>query len=353
VDANGNPATVGDDGIARDANGNPITDANGNPIVVNEGNVDPNLNGAGGSANTGGGAGNGNVGAAGAEMPVEDLPPQETPGGYFESGNWRGYAWTADDELNVGTTRSVQNFDELEEGEPFCLSGVVGPDPDYGGVALLGFNVAQAQFGATADAEPAIGTATPTGMGVAVNYTKTEGQALRIQLQGPNGETLASERWCADLTPPQGPAFIPYGSFRTECWEPVTDPATGQPNPNVGTAYNMSPLAAVVMTVPGSNLTPLPYNICISGFADGNGVGDAPDSISLPAGLLTGTMSEVAQKTKVIGRDGQEYVINNNAWGVNSRDGSQRLRYTANSFEILQQSAGPGGDSSPASFPSI
>jgi hypothetical protein len=295
--------------------------------------------------------GMGAAGSGATDMtPVVDTPPQETPGGYFQSGSWHGYAWTGDDALNIGTTRSVQNFTDLPAGSPFCLQGTVGPDPDtdgptgpagYRGVALLGFNIAQEEFAAVEGQEPAIGTIVPSGMGVAVNYTKTAGQTLRIQLQG----TQAGQQWCAELTAVQGPAFIPYGTFRTQCW--LAAGAAGS------VAYNREPLSAVVMTVPGDDADPVPYNVCIAGFADGNSVADAPTSISLPAGLLTGTLSGEAARIKVVGKDGESYVINNNAWGDNSADGTQQIRYVGNSFEVLRQSAGPGANDSPASFPSI
>ena len=320
----------------------------------------PVTGGVNGSAGTEGqGTPTLNNGAAGSTgttpavdmTPVVDVPPQATPGGYFESGSWHGYAWTGDDALNLGTTRSVQNYAMLAAGDPFCLSGNVGPDPDvpvgtgYQGVALLGFNVAQEAFAAVEGQEPTIGSLVPTGMGVAVNYTKTAGQTLRIQLQGPMGATVDSQRWCAELAAVQGPAFIPYTSFRTQCW--LAAGAAGS------VAYNREPLSAVVMTIPGDDADPVPYNVCISGFADGNSIADAPTSISLPAGLLTGTLSAEAGRIKVIGKDGRSYVINNNAWGDNSSDGSQQIRFTGNSFEILRQTAGPGANSSPASFPSI
>ncbi len=309
-----------------------------------EGQVNPPLS-------SGGSTGLSTGGSTGMQPPVTDEPPQATPGGYFESGSWHGYAWTGDDGLMLGTTRSVQDFTMLPAGDPFCLEGTVGPDPDvpagtgYQGVALLGFNVAQDKFAAVEGQEPAIGSAAPTGMGVAVNYTKSAGQILRIQLQGPNGDTVADERWCAELTAVQGPAFIPYTSFRTQCW--LAAGAAGS------VPYNRQPLSAVVMTIPGDDADPVPYNVCVAGFADGNSVADAPTSISLTAGLLSGTISGEAGRIKVVGRDGESYVINNNAWGDNSADGSQQIRYTGNSFEVLRQTAGPGANSSPASFPSI
>jgi hypothetical protein len=347
--------------------GNPVGPAFGSQTPSTNTNSNTNQPGAGGSSGLVGGTNNNpnenpanpalnnpGMGAAGSGTidmtPVVDQAPQETPGGYFQSGSWHGYAWTGDDALNIGTTRSAQNFTDLPAGSPFCLQGTVGPDPDtdgpngpagYRGVALLGFNIAQDEFAATAGQDPTIGTIVPSGMGVAVNYTKTAGQTLRIQLQG----TQTGQQWCAELTAVQGPAFIPYTGFRTQCW--LAAGAAGS------VAYNREPLSAVVMTVPGDDADPVPYNVCISGFADGNSVADAPTSISLPAGLLTGTLSGEAARIKVVGKDSRSYVINNNAWGDNSGDGTQQIRFTANSFEVLKQSAGPGANDSPASFPSI
>lgn len=315
------------------------------PQTSTEGQGDIGLTGSAGSASAGA------AGSTGTDTTVVDSAPQATPGGYFESGSWHGYAWTGDDGLSLGTTRSVQNFADLASGMPFCLSGSVGPQAPvngvggYGGVALLGFNVSQDAFAATTGADPTIGSSVPAGMGVAVNYTKTAGQTLRIQLQGADGDTNAAHRWCAELTSVQGPAFVPYTDFRTSCWL-----AAGTAG---SVAYNHEAISAVVMTVPGDATNPVPYNVCIAGFADGNSVADAPTSISLPAGLLTGTLSVKLGRIKVTGRDGETYIINNNAWGQNSSDGSQQIRFTANSFEVLKQAAGPGGDSSPASFPSI
>jgi hypothetical protein len=343
--AGGAGGTGGQVGVNGGAAGTP-SGVSGSP---SEGQGGSSLNaGTGGTATSGGGTGG---------APVTDIPPQTTPGGYFSAPPWHGYAWTGDDALNLGTTRSAQDFADLPAETAFCLSGSVGPDPDtdadgplgYRGVALLGFNIQQDVSAAVEGQEPTIGSIVPTGTGVAVNYTKTAGAVLRIQLQGPNGETDASQRWCAELTEVQGPAFVLYTDFRTNCWEPLGSVTSIPYTTTVPTA----PIAAVVMTVPGDDTTPTPYDICVAGFADGTSVDDAPDNFGLPAGLLTGTMSGEAEKIKVVGLDGESYVVNNNAWGVNSADGTQQLRYTANSFEILQQSAGPGGDSSPASFPSI
>jgi hypothetical protein len=291
----------------------------------------------------------GSAGASGMTMPVVDVMPQETPPSYFEFKSWHGSAWTYSD---PATTRSATDYSMLTRGTPFCLQGAVAPKADYTGVASIGFNINQAPVSDVAGQDPPKLEVAPTEAGVAVNYTKTAGQILRIQLQSLAGETSEDGRWCAELTEVNGPAFVPYTQFRTRCW---FNTANGSTPAQIATsvAYQRQPIAAVVLTVPGDDLDPVPYNVCVSGFADGNSATDAPSGGSLPAGVVTGTLSGEAARIKVSGKDGNSYVINNNAWGDNSGDGTQQLRYTGNSFEILRQTAGPGANSSPASFPSI
>jgi hypothetical protein len=329
------------------------------PGVVNTAGTEGNPNDP--ILNPGGGGGS-NVGNAGAG-PIVDTAPQEPPGGYFASGSWRGYAWTGVDTEGLATV-TPPNFEGLPATDPFCFAGVVGADPPstptatdgYQGVALLGFNVNQELFGPVEGTEAPILELTPAQAGVAVNFTRnatpagtTSAPLMRIQLQN-----LAGQFWCADLPTVNGRGFISYERtavatepfFRTNCWEAVTSPTS--------VAYARQPISAVVLTVPGGGVAGqnFAYDVCVAGFADANSAADAPDSISLGEGVLTGTLVTEAARAKV-NVDGEDYIINNNAWGDNSGDGTQRLRYTNNSFEILAQSAGPGGNSSPASFPSI
>jgi len=233
------------------------------------------------------------------------------------------------------------DFSTLPSGSPYCVSGVVGPAADYSGVSLLGFNINQAQT-AEGGGDPPIESAIPTGTGIAVNFSKTVASALRIQIQGPAGETDANDRWCYEIAEPAGPVFAPYAEFNTECW-------TG----GMGTAYANQPLTAVVFTVPGSNVNPVEFDYCVNGFADGNSAADAPDSLGGGGdGQLTGTITERYGKVKVL-QGGKSYIVQNNAWGPGSSEGSQTLSYSGASFEILTQTGSPGGGSEPASFPSI
>jgi hypothetical protein len=294
---------------------------------------------------------------SGATAPALDTAPQEVPRGYFKSGGWSGFAWTGGDTQGLATFAPA-NFSALPKGSPFCFEGTVRGDPPtsptandgYQGVALLGFNVNQELFGPTEGVAPPTLETVPTEQGVAINFTRnappagmnvTTAPLLRIQLQN-----LAGKLWCADLPTVNGAGFIPYSGFRTNCWE--------SPPTAASVAYAREPVSAVVLTVPGGGIAgqDFYYNVCMAGFADGNSPADAPTEISLGEGVLSGTLATQFARAKV-SVDGESYVINANAWGDNSRDGTQRLRYTNNSFEILQQSAGVGANSSPASFPSI
>lgn len=307
---------------------------------VNEGQAGTSFNaGLGGSAMAAGGAGGTSA----------TVPPGPPPGGYFRSGAWNGYAFTgANVDVVPGTTIAPTTFDMLAPGEAFCVTGSVAADPDtdgeagplgYRGVSLLGFNINQAQEPAEGETEPAIGTAVPTGTGIAVAFTKTVPSTVRIQIQGPTGETNENDRWCYEIPGDAGPIFAPYAEFNTKCWD------------GTGTNYTGQPLAAVLFTVPGGATNATPYGYCIDGFADGNSAADAPESIT-EAVLLSGTLDERFERRRVIGRDGKSYVVQNNAWNPASPEGAQVLQFTGNSFEIAQQNAGGVGDV-PLAFPSI
>jgi hypothetical protein len=308
--------------------------ATGGPVgtagSTNEGQAGTSFNaGLGGGATAAGGT----AGAGGAPGTV----PPPPAGGYFRSGIWNGYAFTAT--AAAGTTITPATFDTLPTGEAFCVSGTVAADPAFGGVSLLGFNINQAQQAAEGETEPAVGTAVPTGTGIAVRFTKTVASTLRIQIQGPTGETNEDDRWCYEIPEATGTAFAPYAEFNTACWD------------GTGTNYAGQPLTAVLFSVPGDDTTPTPYGYCIDGFADGNSAADAPESIT-DAVLLSGTLTTKFDRRRVTGTDGKSYIVQNNAWNNASNDGAQVLQFTGNSFVVSQQSAGGVGDV-PLGFPSI
>jgi hypothetical protein len=174
---------------------------------------------------------------------------------YWSSSPWQGYAWVGSS--GTGTTITPANFDAHTAGSPFCVSGSVAATSDYSGTAMIGFNINQAEGAST------VGTWTPTSVssgGVQVSVTNTGGSPLRIQIQGPNGGTDATQRWCANLTGSGG--LIPWTSFNTACWD------------NSGSYYAGEPLAAVLVLVPGGNSAAVSYNFCVSGLGvSGSGGG--------------------------------------------------------------------------------
>lgn len=262
----------------------------------------------------------------------------EPEGGYYESGAWHGYAWTSPGEV-AGTTIAPEEFATHMTGDPYCVAGSVGPDPDYGGVALLGFNVNQAALPDAGQTEAAILDVVPTGTGIAINFSKAIGSTLRVQIQGLAGETDANDRWCYEIADAAGPVFAPYAEFNTECW-------TG----GMGTAYAMQPISAVVFLVPGDNTEAVEYDFCVDGFADGSSVDDAPDSLGGGGQEISGTLTGDDEKVKVVS-GGKSYMVFNNNWGPNR--GSQSIDYVGNSFTVTQQTGGAGPNSEPASYPSI
>ncbi|MBN2193279.1 MAG: hypothetical protein JW751_10725 [Polyangiaceae bacterium] len=158
-------------------------------------------------------------------------------GGYHVHGEWKGNVWTAVDQAKVATI-SPANFSNLATDGPYCATGTAPVTSDWSAVAMIGFNVNQAQ---TEDAPP--GTWTPTNLtsgGLVLNVTNSgTNTTFRAQIHGPNGDTVAEERWCANLTQFGQDVVIPWTSFNTDCWD------------NSGKTYAGEPLEAALVLVPG------------------------------------------------------------------------------------------------------
>jgi hypothetical protein len=172
-------------------------------------------------------------------------------GSYYVGGVWHGYFW--DSATGTGSTITPANFTNHTLGAAFCASGIVGPMTDYSGVAMIGYNINQAQGTATTP-----GTWTPASVssgGVTVNVTNNSTSVLRVQIQGPNGATVATDRWCATLTLFDRTVTIPWSSFNTACWD------------GTGTSYGGQPLQAVSVLVPGGNLSSVSYSFCINSIS--------------------------------------------------------------------------------------
>lgn len=233
--------------------------------------------GAGGTLGAGGTSAGGTSagGAGGVGM---------SGGGYLVSGAWHGYVY--DSASGTGSTISPKDFTMNTANQPFCAMGSVAPMADYSGTAIVGFNLNQAAGSMT------FGTVTPTANGIIVNVTNTGASPLRVQLQGPNGATDATQRWCAPLTG-TGDVTIPYSSFNTACWD------------GSGTAYAGEPIAAAQILVPGTNTDAVPFNFCLNSISDGTPVtGGTGGAGGMGAGGSTGSAGSSAGGTSGAGTAG-------------------------------------------------
>lgn len=205
--------------------------------------------GTGGSGAGTGGSTSGTGGSSGASTCGSAWNVDE--GGYITSPGtscWQGHAWTT----AAGATSTVYPADFSACGTPcsLCAYGSVGAELDFSSVGILAMNLNQAP------GDTVLGTVSPTGSGVTVSFSNPGGSPLRVQIQGPNGATDATDRWCYELAGASGSVTIPYGSFNTECWT------------NTGYAYAGEPLEALILLVPGSDIYDVPFDVCLLGASD-------------------------------------------------------------------------------------
>ena len=301
--------------------------------------------GTGGTPITGGTGGVGGTAPTGGTGGVIS----GNPPGWWTHATWHGCPWTGIDVIPMTTTTNMpRDFVNHMPNTGYCVSGTVYQN--YDSVALLGFNLNETPTGSATQCayNPAAANmmgppgVTLGGTGIAVNWSKSVGSVLRIQVQGPNGQDPNS-RWCSTITAATSPTFVPYTAFNTKCWD------------GTGTTFNPStPISAISFLVPGA-LTPTPFNYCINGFATGTQASDAPSWGTGGGGPLTGTIGGPGamdidfQRVKVA-KDGKSYIIQNNNWG-NPNGSDQTLTYRDNSFKVTQSTG--SGSQAPASFPSI
>lgn len=304
--------------------------------------------GAGGIPGAGGSGGTPGVGGNGGGAVAD-------PAGFWRYDDWKGCAWTGVDDTDAGTTIMPGDFTARAPEDAYCASGSVGAHAEYESVALLGFNLNEDPATADCSYDPNAAQAEGppgiemTGTGIAANIVKQGDDTnftFRIQIQGPQGATDASQRWCATITETEGKIFVPYSDFNLECWETTVDATKN---------YNGEPISAVVFLVPGEP-DAIPYSFCVNGFAPGESAEDAPDG---PAeiGDQTGTVGFANNRDGDFDRakvsvDGEQYIIQNNNWG--NPDGTDLiLDFFNNSFKIVEGNGSSPGNGVPASFPSI
>lgn len=177
-------------------------------------------------------------------------------GGYITTPTWHGYAWSATDN-GSGSTIAPTVFETFVAGSDLCVSGTVAGTSDYSAVAMLGFSLSQAKAAEGASAPDPV-PVTPSNLlsgGIHYGVLNRGGTPLRVQIQGPNGATDPTDRWCADLFGSTGD--ISWREFDTECWEG-----------GAGVLYEGEPLESVMVLVPGS-LSAQSFDFCIYELSEG------------------------------------------------------------------------------------
>jgi hypothetical protein len=174
--------------------------------------------------------------------------------GFFSDGPFQGYAFAF--LVNNTSASSISPLCPADGSGPcfstsgpnLCTSGVLEASPTFAATALLGVALNQPRTGGLP------GTWTSTGSGLAVSVQNPV-PGLRIQVQGPNGATDPSQRWCAPL-PAGGSGVVPWSAFNTTCWSPT--PGGAFP---VGT-----PLSDAFLVLPSTNTASIPFNFCLTGI---------------------------------------------------------------------------------------
>jgi hypothetical protein len=216
------------------------------------------VGGTGGTIGTGGRAGTGGSGTGGA---LGTGGAGTIPAGYWTNGSWQGCVWVETDSVG-GTTASPLAFPVRMDSASYCLSGSVEADPSYRGFAGLQFNLAQPAAGAdcsynaanaTRTGLPAVTMITPN---LQISFTKAIATPLQIEIEGPNGATDSTNRWCTIVpAAASGSVTISLGMFTTQCFLPG----------NPGTAYAGQPISSILILVTNpSTAAPAPYNFCVS-----------------------------------------------------------------------------------------
>jgi hypothetical protein len=286
------------------------------------------VGGAGGATGgTAGGAGTGPMGGTGGAGPVT---------GYFTSGSWKGFAWTAT--FGVGNTIMPASFEGVADW-PICANGTVAAVEDGSNGAMVGWNLNQA---ATEDAP--LAEVMPGNEGISVSITATVAAQLRLQIQAADGADNALHRWCAEIGTGGTDIFVPYSSFNTECWPG-----------GAGTAYDGTvPLTQVIIQVPSAP-TAVPFDFCINSIAESDAEGmtgmgcdlNAPVNGSALAGTLAG--SNRIQRTPT--NTGTPVInVQNNIFGSG---GQYDIAYDGPSFTITNFTGSAPTSGAPMGYPSL
>jgi len=302
--------TAGSAGIVGNTGGVP-TGGGGSPVGQ-----------AGGSAT----AGTGTAGGSGSDVFT----------GYFTSGTWKGFAWTAT--FGTGNTVMPTSFEGVADW-PICAKGTVKGVADGSNGAMVGWSLNQEKV-----KDAPLGTIVPSKAGVTVNIKANATAQLRLQIQAADGETNALHRWCAEIGTGGEKIFVPWASFNTECWPG-----------GAGTAYDgVTPLAQTIVQVP-STATDVSFDFCINSIAETDASGSTGAGCDLSAPVngspVTGTLGSSNKFARVATNTGSPVInVQNNIFGSG---GQYDISYNGPSFTITNFSGSAPTSGAPMGYPSL
>jgi hypothetical protein len=290
--------------------------------------------GAGGA--TGGSAGAVTGGSAGAAMGGTGGGDPIT--GYFTSGTWKGFAWTATFPDGGVNTVMPASFEGVANW-PICASGNVVGVADGSNGAMVGWNLNQEP---TENAP--LGEIMPGNEGISVNITANVPAQLRLQIQAADGATNALHRWCAEIGTGGAAIFVPYSSFNTECWPG-----------GMGTAYDGTvPLTQVIVQVP-SAATDVAFDFCVNSIAESDATGMTGMGCDLNAPVngsaVSGTLTSGNKFDRKATNTGSPTInVQNNIFGSG---GQYDISYNGPSFTITNFSGSAPTSGAPMGYPSL
>ena len=203
---------------------------------------------AGGATTTGNATAAGGSSHVGGSVATGGAPPPGTPtiksDGYMT--------------VDTGTVVMMGHVSSYESGSgssitltygpnSFCASGTVAADSTYASWAGAGFNVNQAESGASGSS----GSLVLSGSSISVSYVNHAGSTLEFQMYD------GSYYWCAYLPASTSPntVTIPFSNLNTQCWN------------GLGSAFvSGTPITAVQLMVPCSAFSPTPFDFCFLGL---------------------------------------------------------------------------------------
>jgi hypothetical protein len=163
--------------------------------------------------------------------------------GYASVCNWGGYSWTYAGPADPGVNATVSS---IAGSGGLCYSGVVAAQENYGGIAMVGFNINQSDA-ANSPAE----NITVGGDGINLSLVNETSSALRIQIQSAPDASGSIKSWCVEVQGSGG--FYPWSQFNTQCWDAAT-----------GVAYAKEPVNVVAITVVGNNIADREFSFCLN-----------------------------------------------------------------------------------------